>query len=39
VLEFIERRRLQGKGLGLIDMHLLASCALARRPLWTLTHG
>jgi len=36
VLDFIERRRLQGKGLGLIDMHLLASCALARRPLWTL---
>lgn len=35
VLGFIERHKLQGKGLGLIDMHLLASCALARKPLWT----
>lgn len=35
VLHLIERHRLQGKGLGLIDMHLLASCALARKPLWT----
>ena len=36
VLLFIERHKLQGKGLGLIDMHLLASCALAKKPLWTL---
>ena len=36
VLGFIERHKLQGKGLGLIDMHLLASCALAGSPLWTL---
>ena len=36
VLEFIERNRLQGKGLGLIDVHLLASCVKARQPLWTL---
>lgn len=36
VLHFIARHRLHGKGLGLIDMHLLASCALARKPLWTL---
>ena len=35
VLAFIERHRLHGRGLGLIDMHLLASCALARVPLWT----
>jgi predicted nucleic acid-binding protein len=35
-LAFIARHRLQGKGLGLVDIHLLASCALARRPLWTL---
>lgn len=35
ILRFIERNRLQGRGLGLIDMHLLASCVLARRPLWT----
>ena len=36
VLVFIERHKLQGKGLGLIDMHLLASCALAGNPMWTL---
>jgi len=36
VLSFVERHRLQGKGLGLIDVHLLASCALARKRLWTL---
>jgi predicted nucleic acid-binding protein len=36
ILPFIERNRLQGKGLGLIDMHLLASCTLAGQPLWTL---
>ena len=36
VLAFIERYKLQGKGLGLIDMHLLVSCALEKRPLWTL---
>ena len=35
VLLFIERNRLQGRGLGLIDVHLLASCALAPAPLWT----
>ena len=36
VLGLIGRNRLQGKGLGLIDMHLLASCVLTRRQLWTL---
>ena len=35
VIEFISRHRLMGKGLGLIDVHLLASCALARAGLWT----
>jgi predicted nucleic acid-binding protein len=35
VLAFIERRRLMGRGLGLIDMHLLASAALASLPLLT----
>jgi predicted nucleic acid-binding protein len=35
-LRFIERNRLQGRGLGRIGMHLHASCALARTPLWTL---
>ncbi len=35
VLFLIERRRLHGRGLGLIDVHLLASCMLAGVPLWT----
>ena len=35
VLEFLERQRLQGKGLGWLDMHLLASARLARIPFWT----
>lgn len=35
VLEFIERQRLAGKGLGWLDMHLLASARLARLPFWT----
>ncbi len=35
VLAFIDRHRLMGKGLGWIDVHLLASCRLADAPLWT----
>lgn len=35
VIEFIGRHRLMGKGLGLIDIHLLASCAIAGVGLWT----
>jgi hypothetical protein len=35
VLLFIERNGLWGRGLGLIDIHLLASCLLAKAPLWT----
>ena len=35
VLEFVGRNRLYGKGLGLIDVHLLASCVLARQPILT----
>ncbi len=35
VLAFIEARRLAGKGLGHVDVHLLASAALSRAPLWT----
>lgn len=35
VLTFIERHRLMGQGLGLIDVHLLASCMLAGAALWT----
>ena len=36
VLHFIETHRLHGKGLGFVDVHLLASCALDGRRLWTL---
>ena len=36
VLDFIEQRRLMGRGLGYIDVHLLASVALAGSArLWT----
>ena len=36
VMRFIENDRLMGKGLGYIDIHLLASTILSRVPLWTL---
>ena len=36
VMRFIENYSLMGKGLGYIDMHLLASAILSRVPLWTL---
>ena len=36
VMRLIEKRKLQGKGLGYIDMHLLASAVLTGIPLWTL---
>jgi len=36
VVQFIDRHRLQGRGLGLIDIHLLASCTQSRTALWTL---
>jgi predicted nucleic acid-binding protein len=36
VLEFVDAHRLFGRGLGWVDMHLLASARLARVPLWTL---
>jgi len=36
VMQFIENYSLMGKGLGYIDMHLLASAILSRVPLWTL---
>lgn len=35
-IAFIEARRLMGRGLGYIDVHLLAAAALDRLPLWTL---
>ena len=34
-LAFIERHGLMGRGLSLVDVHLLASCALAGVGLWT----
>ena len=34
-LHFIESHRLMGRGLGLIDVHLLASSLLTGVPLWT----
>lgn len=36
VLAFIMARRLMGRGLGWIDMHLLASASLANVALWTV---
>lgn len=36
VMHFIEKYRLMGKGLGYIDVHLLASAMLTRISLWTL---
>ena len=34
-MQFIENYRLMGKGLGYIDMHLLASALLSKVSLWT----
>jgi len=36
VLRFIEDNRLMGKGLGFVDVHLLASAVLSAIQLWTL---
>ena len=36
VMSFIEARRLDGRGLGWIDVHLLASAVLGGAQLWTL---
>jgi predicted nucleic acid-binding protein len=35
VLQFIEHKKLMGTGIGLIDIHLLASSLLTGLPLWT----
>lgn len=35
VLSMIEGRRLWGRGLAWIDIHLLVSCLLSSCPLWT----
>jgi len=36
VLKFIETRRLAGRGLGWVDVHLLASALLEQCGFWTL---
>jgi predicted nucleic acid-binding protein len=36
VLRFLEQRRLFGRGIGWIDVHLLASATLGRSSIWTL---
>jgi len=35
ILFLIERRSLMGRGIGLIDVHLLASCLTHPCPIWT----
>jgi predicted nucleic acid-binding protein len=35
VLFFIDRHNLMGRGIGLIDVHLLASCLMSRASIWT----
>ncbi|HWN87352.1 MAG TPA: type II toxin-antitoxin system VapC family toxin [Vicinamibacterales bacterium] len=35
VMQFIDAHRLMGKGLGWVDMHLLASAFVSREALWT----
>jgi hypothetical protein len=34
-LYFIEQNKLNGKGIGFVDIHLLASAQLSQIPLWT----
>ena len=36
VMKFIEDQTLMGKGLGYIDIHLIASALLTEIPLWTV---
>ncbi len=35
ILLFIEKRSLMGRGIGLIDVHLLASCLIEPCSIWT----
>jgi len=35
VMIFIEQKKLMGKGLGFIDIHLVASAILSKVSLWT----
>jgi predicted nucleic acid-binding protein len=36
VLRLVENHQLMGKGLGYIDVHLIAAAVLTNVPLWTL---
>ena len=36
ILFFMDQHRLFGRGLGLVDVHILASCVISQTPLWTL---
>jgi predicted nucleic acid-binding protein len=36
VMTFVARRRMYGRGIGWLDVHLLASALLSRATLWTL---
>lgn len=36
ILYFIEQHKLFGKGIGLVDVHLLASACLSKAKLWTI---
>jgi predicted nucleic acid-binding protein len=35
VLHFIESKKLYGKGVGFVDLHILCSAILSNTPLWT----
>ena len=36
VMQFLDDKKLFGRGLGWIDLHLLASASLSRARLWTM---
>lgn len=36
VLHFLEARRLMGRGLGWVDLHLLTSSVIAKIPFWSM---
>lgn len=36
VINFLDTRRLMGRGLGWIDLHLLAASIIAKVPLWSV---
>lgn len=36
VLKFVEAQRLFGRGIGWVDVHLLAAALLSGAPLWTM---